>query len=67
MYDNSKGRLPYDIREREDYEYLRPCCGSTEYIVAKGITLNGVASGTTGTTTSNVTITTGGNSGSGNT
>ena len=38
-YDNSKTNPPYAAWKRNDATQLQPCCGSTEYVVAEGITL----------------------------
>eukprot|EP00195_Chlamydomonas_chlamydogama_P000578 CAMPEP_0202920872 /NCGR_PEP_ID=MMETSP1392-20130828/77083_1 /ASSEMBLY_ACC=CAM_ASM_000868 /TAXON_ID=225041 /ORGANISM="Chlamydomonas chlamydogama, Strain SAG 11-48b" /LENGTH=884 /DNA_ID=CAMNT_0049614391 /DNA_START=111 /DNA_END=2766 /DNA_ORIENTATION=+ len=44
-YDNSKNRPAYSFSGRSDVEQLRPCCGSTQYLTAPGITLSLTSSG----------------------
>ena len=43
-YDNSKNRIAYTLSSRTDYTQIQPCCSSTDYIAASGITLNLAAS-----------------------
>lgn len=43
-YDNSKTNPPNDPSKRNDAEQIKPCCSSTEYYTAPGVTLpvNGI-------------------------
>lgn len=39
-YDTSKTNPKYCAFKRSDYERFRPCCGSTQFWTAQGVTLN---------------------------